>query len=161
MVHSLFETCNQTVFFQTSAINSEFSSPPAFKSAVQSWIRKVMCSPNLVLVGAGKVLIWKWFSYRIWQKHFKICWKFFIPLIGQKYFPISTFLYLNKIWLKKLLIFSWCCLKFCHYNSIKCNFNLIIANFNYFRVAWIFSIYNANSFWIQANSTKTLCFNAS
>ena len=96
--------------------------------------------------------------YRIWQKHFKICWKFFIYLIGQKYFPISTFLYLNKIWLKKLLIFSWCCLKFCHYNSIKCNFNLIIANFNYFRVAWIFSIYNANSFWIQANSTKTLCF---
>ena len=79
--------------------------------------------------------------YRIWQKHFKICWKFFIYLIGQKYFPISTFLYLNKIWLKKLLIFSWCCLKFCHYNSIKCNFNLIIANFNYFRVARIFSIH--------------------
>ena len=32
---SFFETCNQTVFFQTSAIN-EFSSPPAFKSAVLS-----------------------------------------------------------------------------------------------------------------------------
>ena len=31
-----FETCNQTVFFQTSAINREFSSPPAFKSAVES-----------------------------------------------------------------------------------------------------------------------------
>ena len=33
---SFFETCNQTVFFQTSAIKRELSSPPAFKSAVLS-----------------------------------------------------------------------------------------------------------------------------
>ena len=31
-----FETCNQALFFQTSAINREFSSPPAFNSAVES-----------------------------------------------------------------------------------------------------------------------------